>query len=315
MLTTAPRLRAILLRVAQSIPVVIGVVVISFLLTRALPGDPAVYFAGVTADADSIEQTRVAMGLDKPLPQQFFIYVGDLLQGDLGPSFKKPSRTVREWVVLRLPVSLELGAYALLVALCIGLPAGIIAASRPNSAQDYVPMSMAMAGICIPNFVLGPLLVLVFSLWLGWLPVTGWDKPAEKILPSLTLGAVYAAYVARLTRGGMLEVMGQDYIRTARAKGLSETAVVLKHGVRGGLLPVVAYLGPATAALLTGSFVIEKIFQIPGLGREFVEAAFNRDYTMIMGTVLVYATLVLVLNLVADVVHAWLDPRVRMAMK
>ena len=220
---------------------------------------------------------------------------------------------MREWISLRLPVSLELGAYGLVVALGIGLPAGIVAATRPNSLRDYAPMSFAMAGICLPNFVLGPLLVLVFSLWLGWMPVAGWDLPSEKILPSITLGAVYAAYVARLTRGGMLEVMGQDYIRTARAKGLGEVAVVLKHGLRGGVLPVVSYLGPATAGLLTGSFVVEKIFAVPGLGREFVEAAFNRDYTMIMGTVLVYATLVLFLNLAADVIHALLDPRVRVS--
>ncbi len=306
-------IRFILKRLATFIPVLLAIITITFCMVRIAPGGP--FSEERKVPEEVLRQLEKTYNLDAPLYRQYFDYIGGVLQGDLGPSFKKPSRTVREWVVLRLPVSLELGAYALLVALCIGLPAGIIAASRPNSAQDYFPMSMAMAGICIPNFVLGPLLVLVFSLWLGWLPVTGWDTPAEKILPSLTLGAVYAAYVARLTRGGMLEVMGQDYIRTARAKGLSETAVVLKHGVRGGLLPVVAYLGPATAALLTGSFVIEKIFQIPGLGREFVEAAFNRDYTMIMGTVLVYATLVLVLNLVADVVHAWLDPRVRMAMK
>lgn len=306
-------IRFILKRLATFIPVLLAIITITFCMVRIAPGGP--FSEERKVPEEVLRQLEKTYNLDAPLYRQYLDYIGGVLQGDLGPSFKKPSRTVREWVVLRLPVSLELGAYALLVALCIGLPAGIIAASRPNSVQDYVPMSMAMAGICIPNFVLGPLLVLVFSLWLGWLPVTGWDTPAEKILPSLTLGAVYAAYVARLTRGGMLEVMGQDYIRTARAKGLSETAVVLKHGVRGGLLPVVAYLGPATAALLTGSFVIEKIFQIPGLGREFVEAAFNRDYTMIMGTVLVYATLVLVLNLVADVVHAWLDPRVRMAMK
>lgn len=306
-------IRFILKRLATFIPVLLAIITITFCMVRIAPGGP--FSEERKVPEEVLRQLEKTYNLDAPLYRQYLDYIGGVLQGDLGPSFKKPSRTVREWVVLRLPVSLELGAYALLVALCIGLPAGIIAASRPNSAQDYVPMSMAMAGICIPNFVLGPLLVLVFSLWLGWLPVTGWDTPAEKILPSLTLGAVYAAYVARLTRGGMLEVMGQDYIRTARAKGLSETAVVLKHAVRGGLLPVVAYLGPATAALLTGSFVIEKIFQIPGLGREFVEAAFNRDYTMIMGTVLVYATLVLVLNLVADVVHAWLDPRVRMAMK
>ncbi|MCF6283759.1 MAG: ABC transporter permease [Candidatus Hydrogenedentes bacterium] len=306
-------IRFILKRLATFVPVLLAIITITFFMVRIAPGGP--FDEERKVPEETLRQLQKAYNLDAPLYRQYLDYLGGVVQGDLGPSFKKPSRTVTEWILMRLPVSLELGAYGLLVALCIGLPAGIIAASRPNTAQDYAPMSLAMAGICIPNFVLGPLLVLVFALWLGWMPVAGWDTPAEKVLPSLTLGAVYAAYIARLTRGGMLEVMGQDYIRTARAKGLSETAVVLKHGVRGGLLPVIAYLGPATAGLLTGSFVIEKIFQIPGLGREFVEAAFNRDYTMIMGTVLVYATLVLVLNLVADVLHAWLDPRVRMSIQ
>jgi len=302
-------LRYILKRLLAFIPVLLAIITITFFMVRIAPGGP--FDADRRVPEETLRQLEAAYNLDAPLYEQYLDYLGGVLKGDLGPSFKKPSRTVREWILMRIPVSLELGAYALLVALCIGLPAGILAAARPNSLQDYTPMSIAMAGICMPNFVLGPLLVLVFSLWLGWMPVAGWDTPAEKVLPSLTLGAVYAAYIARLTRGGMLEVLGQDYIRTARAKGLSETAVVLKHGLRGGILPVIAYLGPATAGLLTGSFVVEKIFQVPGLGREFVEAAFNRDYTMIMGTVLVYATLVLVLNLVADVLQAWLDPRVR----
>jgi oligopeptide transport system permease protein len=249
--------------------------------------------------------------LDAPLYRQYFDYLGGVVQGDLGPSYRKPSRTVTEWIALRLPVSLELGAYALCVALVLGMGAGLLAALRPNTLTDYVPMSFAMAGICIPNFVLGPLLVLVFALWLDWLPVAGWRDPVEKILPSITLGALYAAYIARLSRGSMLEALSQDYIRTARAKGLGEAAVVFKHALRGGVQPVVAFLAPATANLLTGSFVVETIFQVPGLGREFVEAAFNRDYTMIIGTVLVYAFLVMALNLVADVVQALLDPRVR----
>jgi oligopeptide transport system permease protein len=234
-----------------------------------------------------------------------------VVQGDLGPSFRKSSRSVREWVLLRLPVSLELGSYALLVALGIGLSAGMIAALHPNRWTDHGPMAFAMAGICLPNFVLGPLLVLVFALWLGWLPVAGWKTPADKILPSITLGAMYAAYIARLTRAGMLEVLAQDFIRTARAKGLGEARIVLRHALRGGIQPVVAFLGPAVAGLLTGSFVVETIFRVPGLGREFIEAAFNRDYTMIIGTVIVYAVLVMALNLVADVVNAWLDPRIR----
>ncbi|MBX3175747.1 MAG: ABC transporter permease [Candidatus Hydrogenedentes bacterium] len=300
-------------RLATFAPVLLAIITLTFFMVRLAPGGP--FDQDRRVPEETLRQLEAAYNLDAPLYRQYLDYVAGVIQGDLGPSFRKPSRTVREWILLRLPVSLELGAYALLVALCIGLPAGILAASRPNTAQDYVPMSFAMAGICLPNFVLGPLLVLVFSLWLGWMPVAGWDTPAEKVLPSLTLGAVYAAYIARLTRGGLLEVLGQDYIRTARAKGLREPAVVLKHGLRGGILPVVAFLGPATAGLLTGSFVVEKIFQIPGLGREFVEAAFHRDYTMIMGTVLVYATLVLALNLVADLAQAWLDPRVRAGAK
>jgi oligopeptide transport system permease protein len=172
-------------------------------------------------------------------------------------------------------------------------------------------MSFAMVGICVPNFVLGPVLVLVFSLKLGWLPVSGWSMPMEKVLPSITLGTVYAAYVARLARGGMFEVLAQDFIRTARAKGLSEARVVVRHALRGGIQPVLAFLGPAAAGLLTGSFVVEQIFQVPGLGKQFVEAAFNRDYTMLMGAVLVYAVMILVFNLIVDVLQAWLDPRVR----
>ena len=306
-------IRFILKRLLTFIPVLLAIITLTFFMVRIAPGGP--FDDERRVPEETMRQLEAAYNLDAPLYRQYLDYLGGVLQGDLGPSFKKPSRTVREWILLRIPVSLELGAYGLIVALCIGLPAGIIAATRPNSLRDYAPMSFAMAGICLPNFVLGPLLVLVFALWLDWMPVAGWDLPSEKILPSLTLGAVYAAYVARLTRGGMLEVMGQDYIRTARAKGLGEVAVVLKHGLRGGVLPVVSYLGPATAGLLTGSFVVEKIFQVPGLGREFVEAAFNRDYTMIMGTVLVYATLVLFLNLAADVIHALLDPRVRLSAR
>lgn len=306
-------IRFILKRLLTFIPVLLAIITLTFFMVRIAPGGP--FDDERRVPEETMRQLEAAYNLDAPLYRQYLDYVGGVLQGDLGPSFKKPSRTVREWIALRLPVSLELGAYGLIVALCVGLPAGVIAATRPNSLRDYAPMSLAMAGICLPNFVLGPLLVLVFSLWLEWTPVSGWDRPSEKILPALTLGAVYAAYIARLTRGGMLEVMGQDYIRTARAKGLGEVAVVLKHGLRGGVLPVVSYLGPATAGLLTGSFVVEKIFQVPGLGREFIEAAFNRDYTMIMGTVLVYATLVLVLNLAADVIHALLDPRARMSVR
>lgn len=298
-------------RVLSLIPVLLAVITITFFLVRLAPGGP--FDAERTPSPEVLRQLEKAYNLDAPLWKQYTDYLVGVVKGDLGPSFKKPSRTVVEWITLRIPVSLELGAYGLLVALGCGLCAGLIAALRPNTWTDYAPMSLAMIGICIPNFVLGPLLVLVFALWLEWLPVAGWDDPNEKILPSITLGAAYAAYVARLTRGGMLEVLAQDFIRTARAKGLSEARVVLVHGLRGGIQPVIAFLGPAAAGLLTGSFVVETIFQVPGLGREFVESAFNRDYTMIIGTVLVYASLVMILNLVADVVHAWLDPRIRAA--
>lgn len=296
-------------RLAGFVPTLLAIVTLTFFMVRLAPGGP--FDSERRVPAETLRQLERAYNLDAPLPSQFVTYLGGVVQGDLGPSFRKPSRTVTEWIAMRMPVSIELGCYALLVALVIGLSAGLVASLRPNTWTDYVPMSLAMAGICIPNFVLGPLLVLVFSLWLGYFPVSGWSTPASKVLPAITLGAMYAAYIARLTRGGMLEVLAQDYIRTARAKGLSEAAVVLRHGLRGGVQPVVAFLGPAAAGLLTGSFVVETIFQVPGLGREFVEAAFNRDYTMIMGTVLVYASLVMVLNLVADLFHAWLDPRVR----
>ncbi|MBI1320341.1 MAG: ABC transporter permease subunit [Candidatus Hydrogenedens sp.] len=299
----------ILRRIAAFVPVMIAIATFTFFLIRLAPGGP---FDSERAVPEAAKrQLEAAYNLDAPLYRQYFDYMAAAVQGDLGPSFKKPSRTVTEWIALRLPVSLELGAYALAVALAIGLSAGIIASLRPNTITDYAPMSFAMFGICIPNFVLGPLLVLVFAMWLEWLPVSGWRYPDEKILPAITLGSAYAAYIARLSRGSMLEVLSQDFIRTARAKGLSEASVVLRHALRGGLQPVVSFLGPAAAALLTGSFVVEKIFQVPGLGSEFVEAALNRDYTMIMGTVLVYALLLMSLNLVADIALAWLDPRLR----
>jgi len=301
--------RFLLRRILEFVPVLFVILTITFFLVRLAPGGP--FDKDKRISPEAMERIEAYYHLNAPLYRQYLDYLGGVLKGDFGPSFKKSSRSVREWILLRLPVSLELGAYALLIALGIGLAAGVIASLRPNSFLDHVPMALSMIGICVPNFVLGPLLVLAFALWMDWLPVAGWNTSASKILPSFTLGAMYAAYIARLTRAGMLEVLSQDFIRTARAKGLSEPRVVLQHGLRGGIQPVVAFLGPATAGLLTGSFVVETIFQVPGLGREFVEAAFNRDYTMIIGTVLVYAVLVLFLNLTADLGQAWLDPRVR----
>lgn len=296
-------------RILQMIPVLWVIVTIVFFVVRLAPGGP--FDAERNVSEEILKNLKAYYHLDAPLHRQYIDYLGGLLHGDLGPSFKSASWSVNELIVLGFPASFELGLYALLIALGLGLAAGIIASTKPNTARDHVPMSMAMLGICIPTFVLGPLLVLVFGLWLGWLPVAGWEGLQCKILPSITLGAGYAAYIARLTRGGMLEVLGQDFIRTARAKGLSEARVVFRHGLRGGIQPVISFLGPAAAGLLTGSFVVETIFQIPGLGRFFVQAAFNRDYTLIMGMVLFYALAILTFNLAVDVIQVWLDPRLR----
>jgi len=291
------------------IPVLFVVATVTFFLIRLAPGGP---FSSEKAVSDeALRQIEAQYDLDAPLFAQYGKYLWNLLHGDLGPSLKRPNRSVIEWILLKFPVSIELGLYGLLVALCLGLPAGILAAWRQNTSTDYAVMSVAMIGICVPNFVLGPLLVYVFAIRLGWLPVALWEIPSDKILPAVTLGAVYAAYIARLTRASLLEVISQDYVRTARAKGLSEPRVVLAHGLPNALQPVVAFLGPAAAGLLTGSFVVENIFGVPGLGSEFVNAALNRDYTMIMGTVLVFAVLVMLFNLAVDLVQAWLDPRLR----
>ena len=307
-------LRFIIGRLLQAIPVLLVVITATFFLVHMAPGGP---FDADRAVAPAVlkalnEQYR----LDLPVWQQYLSYLGDLAQGDLGPSFKYPGRSVNEMIAGGLPATAELGLYAMLVAVVIGVFAGVIAALKPNTAQDYVPMTVAMVGICMPSFLLGPLLVLVFGIYLEWLPISGWgDIPGDKILPSLTLGSAYAAYIARLSRGGMLEVMSQDYIRTARAKGLPEWIVVIKHGLRGGLIPVTAFLGPAFAGLLGGSFVVETIFQIPGLGRFYVQAAFNRDYTMIMGTTIFFSVAIIIFNLLSDILATWLNPKLRHAIQ
>jgi oligopeptide transport system permease protein len=297
-------------RLLQAVPVILAVITVTFFLVRMAPGGP------FDSEKAVIPEVRAALEaqyrLDQPLLQQYFAYLGDLAQGDFGPSFKYPGRSVNELIGAGLPVTAELGLYALLIATVIGSLAGIFASLKPNTTQDYLPMALAMIGICMPSFLLGPLLVLLFGIELEWLPVSGWgDIPGDKLLPSLTLGAGLAAYIARLSRAGMLEVLSQDYIRTARAKGLPEWQVVAKHALRGGLLPVVAFLGPAFASLLAGSFVVETIFQIPGLGRFYVQAAFNRDYTMILGTTVFLSTLIVLFNLLSDIVAAWLNPRLR----
>lgn len=297
-------------RLLQAIPVLLIVISATFFLVHSAPGGP--FSADKAVPPEVIRALEAQYNLDQPLWQQYISYLGDVLQGDLGPSFKYSGRTVNELIAAGLPATAELAMYAMLVALIIGISAGVLAAMRPNTMQDYLPMSAAMLGICMPSFLLGPILVLVFGIHLEWLPVSGWgDIPGDKILPAITLGTGYAAYIARLSRGGMLEVLSQDYIRTARAKGLSEPLIIFKHALRGGLIPVVAFLGPAFAGLLGGSFVVETIFQIPGLGRFYVQAAFNRDYTMILGTTVFFSTLIIVFNLLSDMLAIWLNPKLR----
>ncbi len=303
-------LKIIFNRFLVSIPVLLIVITVTFFFIRMAPGGP--FDSEKAVPPEILENLNEYYNLNKPVFSQYISYLKNLVHGDFGPSFRHSNRTVTEMIITGLPVTFELGIYALLIAIFIGILAGLSAALMPNSIQDYLPMSFAMTGICMPTFLLGPLLVLIFGIWLEWLPVSGWNTlHGDKILPSITMGTVYAAYIARLTRGGMLEVMYQDFIRTARAKGLSEIMVISRHALRGGLLPVVSFLGPAIAGLLSGSFVIETIFQIPGLGRFYVKAAFDRDYTMILGTTILYSALIIYFNLFSDVLTKWLDPRLR----
>jgi oligopeptide transport system permease protein len=296
-------------RLLQAIPTLFVIATLTFFMTRFAPGGP---FDSDKAIPEEIKiKLQSHFGLNLPLFDQYLLYMKNLLAGDLGPSFKYVGWDVSELIQLAFPVSLSLGVSALLIALLIGLPAGMLAALRKNTWWDYLPMGIAMVGICLPSFVLGPILIMVFATKLKLLPALGWYSWTDLILPSLTLGLFYAAYVARLTRAGMLETLKQDYVRTARAKGASPGRVLVKHAMRGGLLPVVTYLGPAFAGLVSGSFIIESIFFIPGLGKFFVTAAFNRDYTVVLGTVLFYATLIIILNLLVDFLQAWLDPKAR----
>jgi oligopeptide transport system permease protein len=296
-------------RLAGFVPVLFVIVSVSFFLMRLAPGGPFDQERALPEQVRANIEARYH--LNESLWRQYRRYLEDVLRGDLGPSFRYPDRSVNELLGLGFPVSLTLGLCGLSVAVVLGGVTGVVAGLRRNTFLDYLTMSFALGGISVPNFVLGPILMLVFALWLGWLPVAGWGTWRHLILPSVTLGTFYAAYVARLTRAGMLEVIGQDFIRTARAKGLHEATIVLRHALPSAILPVVTYLGPASAAVLTGSVVVETIFSIPGIGRYFVGSALNRDYTMVLGTVVFYSLLLLFFNLVVDVVYAFLDPRVQ----
>lgn len=296
-------------RLALMVPVFFVVVTLLFFFIRFAPGGP--FDSERTASPEILANLKAKYHMDESLPRQYLRYWNDLLHFDLGPSFKYANRTVNEIIAEAFPVSLELAVWSLMWALLIGVTAGGVASLKPNSWLDYVPMSISVFGICLPTFVIGPAFVLVFGLWLGWLPVAGWDTWQDRVLPSLTLGFAYAAYISRLTRGGLVEIRNQDFIRTARAKGLGEVRILIKHSLRGGLLPVVSYLGPAVAGIISGALVTETIFAIPGLGRFFVDSALNRDYTVVMGTSLLYFSLVFLCNLFVDIVYVVLDPRVR----
>ncbi|MCH1525894.1 MAG: ABC transporter permease [SAR86 cluster bacterium] len=297
-------------RVFMAVPVLLAVATMTFFLIKLAPGGP--FDAEKAVSPQVLKNLNAVYNLDASQWEQYTDYMTGVVQGDFGPSFKYPGRSVTEMIASGLPITFELAMYAILIALVIGVLSGVLAALKRNTMLDFIPMAIAMIGICVPTFLMGPLLVLIFGIQLELLPVAGWGQLAgDKILPSITLGFAYAAYIARLSRGGMLEVLNQDFIRTARAKGLTERMVVMKHAMQGGLIPVVSFLGPAIAGLLAGSFVVETIFQIPGLGRFYVEAALNRDYTMILGTTIFFSAMIVFFNLISDLASLWLNPRSR----
>ncbi len=300
----------VLRRMTFLVPSLVLLVFVTTLLMYRAPGNP---FAQERVATPQVEAAlRAHFGVPEDASEFFVAYMRRLIvDGSLGPSIKVAGRSVEDLLAPALPVSLSLGLLALAIACALGLLLGVRAGLKPNSAADYASMGLALLGISLPNFVIGAGLIIVFSLHLGWLPVAGWGGYAHLVLPAFTLALPYAAYVARLARGGTVEVMQQDFIRTARAKGLPEHVVVFKHALRGALLPVVSYLGPAAAGIMTGSFVVETLFNIPGMGQWFVKGAVNRDYSVVLGTALVYTTLVTCFNLLVDMLYAWLDPRLR----
>jgi oligopeptide transport system permease protein len=305
-------LRFILRRLLITIPTILVVITITWVLIKLAPGN---FYSGEKRLPAAIEKNiREKYGLDKPWYTQYGRTMRNILaRGDFGTSLKYEGQSVNTIIARSLPVSAAIGVLAYLFALAVGIVAGSIAALKQNSRWDYSSMALAMLGISVPNFVLGPILVLIFSLSLYWLPPSRWGGFPSKhlILPALTLSALYMAYIARLTRAGMLEVLRSDYIRTARSKGLSEKDVVVRHALRGGLMPVVSYTGPALAFLLTGTVVVEKIFALPGLGNYFIQASLNRDEPLIIGIVAFIAITLLLMNLLVDIAYAFLDPRVR----
>jgi oligopeptide transport system permease protein len=304
-------LRYTLRRLLGAIPTLFLVIVLAFLLVHAAPGGPFDDERALPAEIEA--NIAAAYHLDEPLPMQFLRYLGGVLQGDFGPSYSYRDYTVSELIGRSFPVSMQLGILAMLLATVIGVSLGIVAALRRNSALDKIVMGFAMTGISIPVFVIAPLLVLFFAVKLHWLPAswTGSEGGSRLLLPVLSLALPQIAYVARLTRASLIEVLSSDFIRTARAQGLGTAAIVRYHALKPAMLPVLSYMGPAVAAVLTGSVVVEEIFGIPGLGQLFVRASLNRDYTLVLGVVIFYAALIVLLNLIVDLLYGAIDPRIR----
>jgi oligopeptide transport system permease protein len=285
---------------------------LSFFMIRAAPGGP--FSSEKEVPQAVLENLLKKYHMDESLPKQYLRFLGDIARGDLGPSFTNKDFTVNQLISASLPNSIILGLTALFIALILGVSVGIISALRQNSLADYGAMSLAVTGISVPLFVAGPVFMLIFAVWLKWLPTSGWitgrNGLLTLILPAATLSMPYFAYIARLSRASILETLRSDYVRTARAKGLSMPTIMFKHVLKGALLPVVSYLGPACAGIVTGSVVVESIFAIPGLGTFFVRSALNRDYTLIMGTVIVYSLILILMNFVVDLIYGFLDPRI-----
>ena len=295
-------------RVVYGIPVLITVATITFFIMHIVPGGP--FDREKKLPPEIIANIEAKYHLDKPVWQQYLLYMKQIVKGDLGPSYKYTGRDVSDIIRDTFPVSLVLGLCAVLVTLGLGVPAGILSAYRPNSLLDRFCIFTATLGISVPSFVLGTILILLFSNYFHWFPPALWESPRHAVMPALALGAGFAGYIARLTRSTILEALSSDYIRTARAKGLSEPVVLLKHALKNSISPIVSVMGPLTAGLVTGSFVIEYIFSIPGMGNYFITAVTNRDYPLIMGVTLVYAVLIVLANIAVDMIYRLLDPRV-----
>jgi oligopeptide transport system permease protein len=312
-------LRFLSRRLLIAIPTMFVVITLAFFMMRAAPGSP---FVGERRLSPEVERNVMAKyGMDRPLIVQYGAYVGGVLKGDFGPSLKYKDKSVAKIIQQGFPHSLLIGGLAMILAAVVGVSLGVIAALRQNGAADYTAMGIAVLGVCIPTFVTAPLLVLLFASKLGVLPTAGWPAATQPlssawryfVMPVVVLSLPQIAIISRLIRAGMIEVMRSNYVRTARAKGLPESSVVFRHALRGAILPLISYIGPATAGVITGSLVVEQIFQLPGIGRAFVTSALQRDYTVVMGVVILYAALILLLNLAADILYAMLDPRVRLS--